>query len=62
MTGWRVGYIAAPLEIAKACDKIQGQFTSATNSIAQRAAITALTGDLRPTTEMVEAFKEEERK
>lgn len=62
MTGWRVGYIAAPLEIAKACDKIQGQFTSATNSIAQRAAITALTGDLRPTTEMVEAFKERRAK
>ena len=57
MTGWRVGYIAAPLEIAKACDKIQGQFTSATNSIAQRAAIVALTGDLKPTSDMVEAFK-----
>ncbi len=57
MTGWRVGYIAAPLEIAKACDKIQGQFTSATNSIAQRAAIVALTGDLKPTDDMVQAFK-----
>lgn len=42
MTGWRLGYIAAPLEIAKACGKIQGQFTSGANSIAQRAAITAL--------------------
>lgn len=42
MTGWRLGYIAAPLEIAKACEKIQGQFTSATCSISQRAAITAL--------------------
>lgn len=42
MTGWRLGYIAAPLEIAKACEKIQGQFTSATCSITQRAAITAL--------------------
>lgn len=58
MTGWRVGYIAAAPEIAKACDKIQGQFTSATNSIAQRAAITALTGDLRPTSQMVEKFKQ----
>ena len=57
MTGWRVGYIAAPLEVAKACDKLQGQFTSATNSIAQRAAIVALTSDLKPTFEMVEAFK-----
>lgn len=57
MTGWRVGYIAAPLEVAKACDKLQGQFTSATNSIAQRAAIVALTSDLKPTFDMVEAFK-----
>ena len=57
MTGWRVGYIAAPLDVAKACDKLQGQFTSATNSIAQRAAIAALTSDLKPTLEMVESFK-----
>ena len=57
MTGWRLGYIAAPLEIAKACDKIQGQFTSGPNSITQRAAITALTGDLKPTEAMVAAFK-----
>ncbi|MBA2248870.1 MAG: pyridoxal phosphate-dependent aminotransferase [Chitinophagaceae bacterium] len=57
MTGWRVGYIAAPVEIAKACDKVQGQFTSGTNSIAQRAAITALQADLAPTREMVKQFK-----
>lgn len=57
MTGWRFGYIAAPLEIAKACVKLQGQFTSATSSITQRAAITALTGDLSPTFEMREAFR-----
>ncbi|RYY70353.1 MAG: pyridoxal phosphate-dependent aminotransferase [Chitinophagaceae bacterium] len=57
MTGWRLGYIAAPLEVAKAADKLQGQFTSATNSITQRAAIVALTGDLRPTEEMVKEFK-----
>ena len=56
MTGWRLGYIAAPLEVAKAADKLQGQFTSATNSITQRAAIVALTGDLRPTEEMVKEF------
>ena len=57
MTGWRVGYIAAPILIAKACDKLQGQFTSATNAIAQRAAITALLSDLKPTHDMVESFK-----
>jgi aspartate aminotransferase len=43
MTGWRVGYIGAPLWLAKASSKIQGQFTSANSSIAQRAAYTALT-------------------
>ncbi len=62
MTGWRLGYIAAPLEVAKAADKLQGQFTSATNSITQRAAIVALTGDLRPTEEMVKEFKVRRKK
>jgi aspartate aminotransferase len=57
MTGWRLGYIAASVEIAKACEKIQGQFTSGTNSIAQRSAITALNTDLRPTFEMVKEFR-----
>lgn len=57
MTGWRIGYIAAPLFIAKACTKLQGQFTSATCSIAQRATIAALTQDLKPTYEMRDAFK-----
>jgi aspartate aminotransferase len=56
MTGWRVGYIAAAETIAKACEKIQGQFTSGTNSIAQRAAIAALREDLKPTKEMVKEF------
>jgi len=56
MTGWRLGYIAAPVEIAKACEKIQGQFTSGTNSIAQRSAITALNADLTPSHEMVKEF------
>jgi aspartate aminotransferase len=42
MTGWRIGCIGAPLPIAKACNKLQGQVTSATCSIAQRAAITAM--------------------
>ncbi|MEO6404933.1 MAG: pyridoxal phosphate-dependent aminotransferase [Ferruginibacter sp.] len=57
MTGWRLGYIAAAEEVAKACDKVQGQFTSGANAITQRAAITALTGDLRPTIAMVDEFK-----
>jgi aspartate aminotransferase len=56
MTGWRLGYIAANAEIAKACEKLQGQFTSGTCSITQKAAVTALTTDLRPTMEMVEEF------
>ena len=56
MTGWRLGYIAASPEIARACEKIQGQFTSGTNSITQKAAVTALTTDLRPTMEMVQEF------
>jgi len=42
MTGWRIGYIGAPAWIVKACDKLQGQFTSGVCSIAQRAALTAL--------------------
>ena len=56
MTGWRLGYIAANAEIAKACEKIQGQMTSGTNSITQRAAITALDSSLAPTYEMVKEF------
>lgn len=42
MTGWRIGYIGAPVWIAKACDKLQGQFTSGVCSIAQRAALAAI--------------------
>ncbi len=57
MTGWRLGYLAANATIVKACDKLQGQFTSATSSITQRAAIAALTGDHTPTQQMVEKFK-----
>lgn len=56
MTGWRLGYIAANTEIAKACEKLQGQFTSATCSIAQRAAITALTSDTKPSKVMTDEF------
>lgn len=58
MTGWRLGYLAASAEIVKACDKIQGQFTSATCSITQRAAIAALLGTHEPTLTMVEKFAE----
>ena len=56
MTGWRVGYIAAPTWIAKACNKMQGQITSANCSIAQRAALTALTEDLEPTHAMTREY------
>lgn len=45
MTGWRIGYIAAPKELAQACDKVQGQFTSGANSIAQKAALKAVSTD-----------------
>ncbi len=62
MTGWRLGFMAAPAEIAKACDKIQGQFTSGANAITQRAAIAALLGDTKPTGEMVNKFKERRQK
>jgi aspartate aminotransferase len=57
MTGWRLGYIAGPLALAKAIEKIQGQFTSGTCSITQRAAIHALNADLKPTHEMVAEFR-----
>ncbi|MGK7389654.1 MAG: pyridoxal phosphate-dependent aminotransferase [Candidatus Cyclobacteriaceae bacterium M2_1C_046] len=56
MTGWRVGYIGAPLWLAKACAKMQGQITSANSSIAQRATYTALTSDLKTTVEMSKQY------
>ena len=56
MTGWRLGYIASNVDIAKACEKLQGQFTSATCSIAQKAAVAALTTDLSPSFEMTKEF------
>jgi aspartate aminotransferase len=56
MTGWRLGYTASNVEIAKACEKLQGQFTSGTNSIAQKSAVVALTADLAPSHEMVKEF------
>ncbi len=56
MTGWRLGYICAPEWIAKAVNKLQGQTTSGVCSIAQRAAVAAITGDQTPTREMAEAY------
>jgi aspartate aminotransferase len=56
MTGWRVGYIAAPKWIADGCNKVQGQVTSANCSIAQRAALAAIAGDIEPTNKMVEEY------
>jgi aspartate aminotransferase len=57
MTGWRIGYIGAPEWIAKACNKMQGQITSGTNCIAQRAAITALKAPVSKIQYMVDEFK-----
>ena len=57
MTGWRVGYIAAPKWIADGCNKVQGQITSANCSISQRGALAAITGDLTPTNKMVEEYR-----
>ena len=57
MTGWRVGFIGAPLWIAKACNKIQGQITSATCAIAQKATEEAMKSDPKKTTlKMKEKF------
>lgn len=57
MTGWRIGYLGGPEWIAKACTKMQGQITSGTNSIAQRAAITAVLADPSSVKYMVDEFK-----
>ena len=56
MTGWRLGYIGAPKEIASACNKIQGQFTSGTCSITQKAAIAAMNADPSVLKDMISAF------
>lgn len=57
MTGWRLGYMAAPEPIAQASAKIQGQFTSAPCSITQKAGVAALEMDREPVREMVSAFR-----
>jgi aspartate aminotransferase len=56
MTGWRIGYIGAPLWIAKAINKLQGQLTSGVCSIAQRAALAAVSSDDGSRKKMREAF------
>ena len=62
MTGWRLGYIAADPAIVKGCEKLQGQITSATCSITQRAAIEALTGDLTASHDMLKAFTDRRKR
>lgn len=57
MTGWRIGYCAAPLDIAKACTKLQGQYTSGASSIAQKAAEAAYTGSQQCVEDMRQAFE-----
>jgi aspartate aminotransferase len=57
MTGWRVGYIAAPKWVVDGAMKVQGQITSANCSISQRGALAAITGDLGPTHDMVKEYK-----
>ena len=58
MTGWRLGYIAAPKEVAAICEKLQGQCTSGPNSFAMMGAIAGLVGDLSPTYEMRDIFRQ----
>jgi aspartate aminotransferase len=62
MTGWRLGYTASSVPVAKAMEKLQGQFTSGTCSITQKAGVVALTTDLRPTYEMSEEFTRRRKK
>ena len=57
MTGWRIGYMAAPQDVAMACDKMQGQFTSAASSIAQKAAKAAISISTPDRDMMVETFR-----
>ena len=57
MTGWRIGFVAAPLELAKAVNKLQGQYTSGSCSVSQKAAVAALAGDQSPVEEMRKAFE-----
>lgn len=57
MTGYRLGYIACSnVDLVKACDKLQGQFTSGANAVTQQGAVAALLGDMQPTADMVKEF------
>ena len=56
MTGWRIGFVAAPLALAKAVNKLQGQYTSGAGSISQKASVAAFNGDQTPVEEMRQAF------
>lgn len=58
MTGWRIGFMVAPQAIADGCNKIQGQFTSGANGMAQLAAKEAISGNLTATYLMRDAFKQ----
>lgn len=58
MTGWRIGFMVAPQAIADGCTKIQGQFTSGANAMAQVAATEAISGDRTPTYQMRDAFQQ----
>jgi aspartate aminotransferase/aspartate/glutamate/aspartate-prephenate aminotransferase len=58
MTGWRLGYLAAPEPITKAAAKVQGQLTSAPSSISQKAGVAAIEMDMKPVERMVRAFRE----
>ncbi len=62
MTGYRLGYIAANVDVAKGCEKLQGQFTSGTNAVTQRAAIDALIGDQAPTIAMTKEFERRKKR
>jgi aspartate aminotransferase len=57
MTGWRLGFIGAPKLIADACTKVQGQFTSGTSSITQKASVAAMNADPAVLNDMIAAFK-----
>ena len=57
MPGWRIGYMAAPAWLAKACEKVQGQTTGAPSSIAQRAALAAIRGDKKPIRLMTDTYR-----
>ena len=61
MTGWRLGYIAGPEWLVKACAKIQGQCTSGANAFAQKAAVHALESDMAPSHQMRDAFLERKK-